>query len=350
MKVIKFLLKAILLFILLLAAAIACLLAFDIPIPLTSLREDIDTQLTNALGREISIDGDIVLVSGTTPSLRVEKITIENPAHWNNNGRLAYLERFETTIGLSELLHQEIDIDDITIAGLALSLEENADGQGNWEGLAAPKEPTPEPENPDPDEQDGLKLSLTGLDFITVTDLSVTRKIAGAEVASMFRLNGLNGSALAGDPVQLAVTGQLLELPFEGSFTGGTIEDLLAGAQKWPYEFDLNLQEATIAVKGTMAANNFKTPGALEFVLEIPDVQSLTPLTGPLPLTGGMSLSGQALRERQLSHGCRSPCRQTNHFTQEAPRAVSWQFRLTAPAWPTSENWMMETLSFVCGP
>ena len=46
-------------------------------------------------------------MTGTTPTLRVEKVTVGNPAAWEGDGRLAYLESFETTISLPELLHQE---------------------------------------------------------------------------------------------------------------------------------------------------------------------------------------------------------------------------------------------------
>ncbi|MEM7144106.1 MAG: AsmA family protein [Verrucomicrobiota bacterium] len=298
-KFIKFLLKALGALIILLALAVGAFLAFSIPIPLTGLNETIDQQITKALGREVSLDGKIILVSGTTPALRVENISIANPADWPGDGKLAHLERFETAISLPELIDRQIEIDNVTIHGLALTLEENEAGTGNWENIGPPKETTP-PENETEaktGDDEKLKIQFTGLDFLSVSEIAVTHKAHGQEQKSLLNLNGLNGSALHHHAIRLAVTGTILDLPFDGSFSGGTLEHLLDGADEWPFEFDLSLENATLSVKGNMAAHNFSTPGALDFTLDIPDVQSLTPLTGPLPLKGGLSFSGQTLRK-----------------------------------------------------
>ncbi|MEM8955752.1 MAG: AsmA family protein [Verrucomicrobiota bacterium] len=299
-KFIKLLLSTLSFLVLLLALGAGAFLAFSIPIPLTGFNEAIDEQITKTLGREVSLDGKIILVSGTTPALRVENISIANPAHWPGDGNLAHLERFQTAISLRELIDRQIDIDNVTIHGLALNLEENKVGEGNWEDIGTPTQDTlPKKQAPDTETKPGnhkLNIQFTGLDFLSVSEIAVTHKVHGQTEKSLLQLNGLNGSALHNHAIRLAISGTILELPFDGSFSGGTLDELLAGADKWPFEFDLNLENASLSVKGNMAANNFSTPGALEFNLDIPDMQSLTPLTGPLPLQGGVSFSGKTLR------------------------------------------------------
>ncbi|MFV1995768.1 MAG: AsmA family protein, partial [Verrucomicrobiales bacterium] len=298
-RIFSILLKGLALVVGVVILVVAVFLAFDIKIDLSRFREDIDRQLSEALGREISIDGEVVLVAGTTPTLRVGKVTVENPPDWEGGGRLAYLRYFETSIGLAELLDLEIDIDDITVNGLELNLEEDGEGRRNWDGLtgSSDAESQPKPEETEDDEPGGLDLDFTGLDFITVTDLSVTHKIDGEPVIPLFGLEHLSGSALAGQPVQLVVTGHLRSLPFEGTFTGGTLEALLSGATAWPIDFQADLRGATLALKGNVSAADLRFPGGLEMALDIPKIQRLEPVTGPLPLRGPLRLEAMALSD-----------------------------------------------------
>ena len=291
------LLKALALLLFLLAGAAAILLVFDVPIPLNRYRDDIEAQLTEGLDRKISIDGDILLVSGATPSVRVEKLTVGNPQDWETENAFASIERFETSIGLAELLHQNIDINNITIAGIQLALEVDTEGRSNWESLTGSGEIESGEERILDDEIAGLDLDFTGLDLVTINDLSITRRIAGGEAVQILELDSLMGSAMPGKPVQLAVDGHLRKLPFRGTFKGGTLDALLAGAHEWPFEYEGELQDATLDVRGKMAAQHFMIPGTMDFKLEIPDVQQLKPLIGPLPLSGALRVTGQVLRE-----------------------------------------------------
>ncbi|MFV1995850.1 MAG: hypothetical protein ACC661_10470, partial [Verrucomicrobiales bacterium] len=230
-------------------------------------------------------------------------VTVENPPDWEGGGRLAYLDHFETSIGLAELLDLEIDIDDITVTGLELTLEEDSEGRGNWDSLTgsgeAELDPKPEVTGElEDDERPGLDLGFTGFDFLSVSDLSITRKVGGVLLGSGLAIDFLNGSALAGQPVQLAVTGSIRGLPFEGTFLGGTLGELLAGTRAWPLEIDLDLRDASLRLDGDISAADMRFPEGLEVALDIPDIGRLEPLTGPVPLAGSLRIEGRAFNDR----------------------------------------------------
>ena len=203
--------------IVLVVGTVAFLLVRPTAINFSWLHERIDRQLTKALGREVSIVGDIVLVTGTSPSLQVEQLIIENPSGWGGGGDFAHLKQFRTQIDLRELLRKEIQIDDIVIDGVDLALAVDADGRGNWEGLfgnqvasdsadagAASTEPAPAEEGGgeagsgktgDDEGEDGFKFAFAGLGLLSVTDLSITREELGEAPVELFRIDQLAGSA-----------------------------------------------------------------------------------------------------------------------------------------------------------
>ena len=183
-------------------AAVIFLLVRPTAINFAWLHEPIDRQLTKLLGREVNIDGDIVLVTGTSPKIRVEKLSVDNPEGWEGGGRFAELEKFETQIGLPELFRKQIKIDDIEIRGIALNLEVDADGRGNWERPSSVNpeqaEPAGEPEEApraqdvtgeDPDED---AIEFLGLGSIEISDISVTRQEADGETVPILVIDRMS--------------------------------------------------------------------------------------------------------------------------------------------------------------
>ena len=103
---------------------------------LSRFSETIDRQMTEALGRDININGAILLVTGATPSIRIENVVVDNLIEWESDEDFARLESLEIAIDLRELLNKKITVDDVTIHGLSVTLERNSEGQGNWDGFA----------------------------------------------------------------------------------------------------------------------------------------------------------------------------------------------------------------------
>ena len=222
-KLLRISLKILSALILLLITVIVFLLVRPTAINLAWLHEPIDRQLTGLLGHEVNINGDIVLLTGTAPKIRVEKISVENPKGWKGGGQFAELETFVTQISLHELIYKQVKIDDIEIRGLALKLEVDADGRGNWQRPASETPNVSLPTDVAEENSDGGAVEFLGLGSIEISDISVTYLEAGKEVEKILIIDRVSGSAPEGEPMQLAILGKARELEFDGVFKAGTL-------------------------------------------------------------------------------------------------------------------------------
>ncbi|MFK5924077.1 MAG: AsmA family protein [Verrucomicrobiota bacterium] len=274
---------------------------------LSRYAEEVDRQITAALGRDVAIEGDILFVTGLIPAVRVEKVRVENPVGWESSQSFAYLEHFETSVNLLELFNREINIDDVRIAGLTLSLERNAAGNGNWEGFAEIKgdqakgaaHASGAKQN---DKLEGLDLDFMELGGITIEDIKVSYRDAEQSEQSVFELDHLTGSAKLGLPVEFIIDGTFLNLPFNGKVKGGTLTSLRARIQAWPIELAGKLGDSSFHLDGQFAAKGFNPPGLLRVELDIPKLSQLVPITGELPDFGSIHLSGEARRTSKYNY------------------------------------------------
>ncbi len=292
-SILGFFLKAAIFLLLLLLLPIVFLLVRPTTFDLSRFAEKIDSQITEALGREVSIDGDILFVTGLVPSVRVEKITVDNPEGWGTEGHFAYLERFETSVDLAELFHQEVNIDDVQIDGLTLFLERNAENLGNWEGFAALRSDA-EPEVDD--EIEGLDLDFKELGGINIDNIRVNYRELGQPEKTILKLDHLEGAAKYGEAVKLSLDGKFLRLPFHGKIEAGTLTDLRARKVEWPYDLKGKLGSTSFHMAGQLSARDFAPPGIIRFDLDVPRLVELLPFTGELPKIESIQLSGEARR------------------------------------------------------
>ncbi len=300
-SLLRFFLKSVVLLLLLILLPIGFLLIRPTTFDLSRFAEEIVRQITEALGREVAIDGDILFMTGFVPSIRVEKITLENPEGWGAEGNFAYLERFQTSVDLIELFNSEINIDDIHIEGLTLSLERNADGLGNWEGLAGfeSDSETGEAIISDLDENDvleGLDLDFRELGAINVENISVSYRDPEHPRKTVLELDHLVGHARYRQAMQLSIDGTFLKLPFHGDIEAGTLTDLRARRAEWPIGLKGKLGSNSLHMEGQLSAKDFSVPGVIRFDLDIPHIDELMPITGELPDFGSLHLEGEARR------------------------------------------------------
>ncbi|MCF6314038.1 MAG: AsmA family protein, partial [Verrucomicrobiales bacterium] len=254
----------------------------------------IERQVSVALGREVSIEGEVVLLTGLTPAIRIEKITLHNPVGWASEGDFAYLQRFETSIGLLEWFDGEINIDDVRVTGLKLYLERDAEGLGNWEGFAQIHHGGEGRSEEVAGE--GINLEFKELGGIDVRGLKVSYQDPAQEQKVILVLDQLNGAAKFGQNIQLALDGNFLDHPFHGQFEGGTLTELRARKVQWPFDLAGHLGSTALHLQGQFSAKDFAAPGIIRFDLDIPQLEELLPMTGELPDIGSLQLVGEARR------------------------------------------------------
>jgi AsmA protein len=99
---------------------------------LNHLKGPITRAVSNSLGRELSIEGDLRPVwSWVHPRLRAEGVTFAN-ADWGKADYLLNAEAVEASFSVLPLLAGRLVLPDVHLQGAELSLEQDADGRKNW--------------------------------------------------------------------------------------------------------------------------------------------------------------------------------------------------------------------------
>lgn len=111
---------------LLLIAAVAVSM-FRIPLDLSSYKSLVESSVGKALGREVRIDGGIVVTTSLWPYFEIEGLNIANPGGLAE-GNLATMDLARVSVGLLPLLQREIRIGEFRVSGLTLDLVRDKTG------------------------------------------------------------------------------------------------------------------------------------------------------------------------------------------------------------------------------
>jgi uncharacterized protein involved in outer membrane biogenesis len=124
----------VLLIIALIAAVYVYLNTFDY----NKLKPRIARMVKDATGRELKLGGEVVLAIGFSPALVVTDVAFAN-ASWGSQPQMIKIEKLETRVRLLSLLHRELEVKNISLAGVDILLETDPNGQKNWDFTAGEK-------------------------------------------------------------------------------------------------------------------------------------------------------------------------------------------------------------------
>jgi len=118
---------------------------FIIPslVPSEVYKEKIQTQLSQELGRDIRINGDVKLATFPVVKARTGAIEIDNPEGFTRK-EFVSLQGLEARVKLLPLLSKRVEISKFTLEQPRIHLERRADGVANWEIGDKPAEPKEE--------------------------------------------------------------------------------------------------------------------------------------------------------------------------------------------------------------
>ena len=230
-------------------------------------RERIGSLVEQSTGRKLSIEGDLRLSVFPWLGLEIGSAELANASGFSDLP-LARIRSAQLRARLMPLLRGEVDIDRVTLDGLALVLERRADGLTNWADLAAADAaesaaggaiapPPPPPADPAPlrvlalggfeltdaalvwdDRRAGSRHEIRGLS-LTTGRIEAGKRFAlelGAQLASsspqlqgQLRLVGQASADLAAQRYQLA--GMRLELGADGGGVPGGKASIALGAE-----------------------------------------------------------------------------------------------------------------------
>jgi uncharacterized protein involved in outer membrane biogenesis len=201
-----------------------------IPIDVSPVKGTLEAAVSQALGREVEISGEITVTTSLWPAFQIEQLRVANPGGFAA-GELARLEKARLGVSLMELLQRRIHLDTLRVEGLTLDLVRGANGAANW-AIGSPASAAAG-EQPDAATDDaGPALTAEGLavDELAFDDIALRYTDEATGETQEFLLEECDGSAARGERMQLAMKGSVREEPFDLQVEASSLADFLAVA------------------------------------------------------------------------------------------------------------------------
>ena len=244
-----------------------------IPLDMERFKPQLESTLGSALGRGVSIDGDIRVTTSLWPYFELKGLRIANPAGFTD-GDLASMQHARVTLGLLALLKGRVRIREFRVSGLELNLESTAAGDTNWvldpAGTSTDKAQEDPPAAGDNASPPSYKLAV---DTLSLDDIRVSYRGMDKEPLS-FVLEQAEGTAAAGDPMSLSTNGALFEEPFSLEVRASSLADFLAMTRS-ELGLQLNIAGTQLSFAGLSEALRGGRASRLHMVVEGDDLSSL---------------------------------------------------------------------------
>ena len=235
-------------------AAVTVMALLGVTLDLSHLRGGVEVSAEKALGRDVQINGPVVLEFSGWPSIEVRDVTIANIAGgWADNLFMAGLARLD--ISLLSLLRAELRIGEITAEDVTLNLEHDAQGQANWV-FGQETKPSPAEDSDTQIEPEKPLFSFVGLHELSLQQVAVNYHDAALGKTLNFSLDSLYGEATSGQPITMQLSGHLQNDRYALELHGGSVDELLDPETTWPFTLSGDVYDRRIDAKGDLGLRN----------------------------------------------------------------------------------------------
>lgn len=249
-------------------------------------------KVKEATGRDLQLNGDLEMVLGLTPSVRVNGARFGN-APWASDPNMLAVETFEAQVALLPALTGTIQVKRLVLDGVAIFLETDAKGRANWTfGDAGGGEAAGKPAAPATEAEAG-PTALPSLDEVSIRNARLVVKDSG-NVVTTLALDSLDLTAEGADaPLNVALAGSYNGVPFDAKGVLGPLA-ALAAAKPAPYPVALQgtVGGIALAADGKIAEPLGARGVDLAVKVDAASLSGLAPLSGPLPALPPLSLQG----------------------------------------------------------
>jgi uncharacterized protein involved in outer membrane biogenesis len=230
--------------------AVTVMAVLGVTIDLSHLRGGVEISAEKALGRDVQINGPVVLEFSGWPSIEVRDVNIANVSQGQaDNLFTASLARLD--VRLLSLLKSKLEIGEMTAEHVTLNLENDAQGRANWafgEALDAAPSATEVPAlKAEPAEP---LLGFVGLDKLSLQQVKINYYDAALQKSLTFGLDALYGEAASGQPITMKFNGHLQDDRYDLELLGGSVEELLNRDVPWPFTLSGNVSGRRIDASG----------------------------------------------------------------------------------------------------
>jgi len=232
-----------------------------IPISLDSFRGEFESMTSTGIGREVTIEGKMVVVPTLWPTLEVEGLRIAQPKDWPDGpesgvegGGFARAERVFLRLGIVPLLRGKLHVLELAAEGFEVDMERLPDGRNNW-SLDLPEEHDEEvvAEELPPDVEEPLLLELLAIDGIAFSDVRLRYREPG-EVPWEYELTEMKGVIAVDADFELSMRGTLQGEDYSLSFKGDPLEALFTRDEPWPVDVKVKVGGAELALAGLVSS------------------------------------------------------------------------------------------------
>ncbi|MDH4191613.1 MAG: hypothetical protein OEW21_15600, partial [Betaproteobacteria bacterium] len=287
------------------AALLALLVAGTLYVLIFGLRLDVShrgralaADLSARLGREVIIEGPLLLNISARPSLRLERLSVANPADFDSRtgAGAALLQVGEARLALDlwRLLKLRLSVEELSAHDIVLRLQSRSDGANNWT-LATRPAPSPAGAPAPGRTADPLHSLARILSHVEVGRIALGRlavEYRGPQGKThYFDLDRLAFHWMQGEPFSLSLRGSVEKrFPYTVELSGGSLEQLAIGQKSWPFA-------ANLSFLGTLANFEGEYLGAharVAFALGASDHSEIERLLQvDLPDVGAIGLAGE---------------------------------------------------------
>lgn len=259
-------------------------------------KPEIEAAAKNALGREVSIDGDLELSLFPQLGFETGRIALGNSPGFKH-ADFAEVQHANIKVKLMPLLSKRLEVDRIVLKGLTVHLEKTAKGVGNWEGFS-------NSESSGEKSFDVSKMGVLVVAGLQLKDASITWDDGqSGQHYSVAELNFESGKFAFNAPMPLEISATVS--------SGDAWQDRLA----LKTELSIDDQFSLINLHRFRLDNSFQTKAAASHALNMTlsadsaldrtkqalDIRGLKLTLGALSLTG--DLSGEKMLSSPLLHG-----------------------------------------------
>ncbi|MGH8695640.1 MAG: AsmA family protein, partial [Burkholderiales bacterium] len=204
---------------------------------------------TEALGREVTLEGPVELSLGLRSALRIGGLRIANPPGFSG-AEFASLGGVSAEVDLIPALRGRLRIHSLEAENVRVRVERAADGRFNWEfgGLLgmADGEAAPAPED------DAGPAVAVRLRRLALRNLAVEYRDAGSQRSRYFDLDELVGDAPWNAALTMTVRGRVEKtFPYRLTLEGGPARALYRPGEPWPFAVDFEFVDTRLHATGS---------------------------------------------------------------------------------------------------
>ncbi len=266
-KLFNYTVKSLFIFVLLIIIALAIMAILEIRLNVNYLNKPVELAVEKVVGRDFSMQGDVVLIPTLWPTLEITDVSISNPEgyRWSSGETFAHFGRLRLQLGLIPLLSGELHVADVIAEDINLNLETDKQGHSSWEfdlsndvkktdtRIDAKTQSDLLAQNSSENQTKNKNLFyFKSLDYINLKDINIHFVDQSIDSSIRYQLANLDGHINSSKGIEIAFDGLLNDQKYSGKLTSDGFDALKIRGKQWPVSISMNFSGTKIDFDATL--------------------------------------------------------------------------------------------------